>query len=706
MTRGLIVVLPLLFACGPAPGEFGAPCATDRDCRTGSCLTTFAGGYCSQRCEDTACPDGARCAALSNGSYCLQSCTTSLIDCRSGYHCADVSAGSVCWPDCTSDADCGPGAVCREKRCHAGTQGAIGAPCALNAGCQSGRCEIAFNGGYCTAVCAQAGPGSFGKDCPASAVCARVSEAGGLCHAACQNDGQCRPEYYCDVIGSVGVCRPQCRGPVNCALGYTCDKNGTRRCIEGSALPRKTGAACNSDTDCDSAYCLDQPNQGFPKGVCSNDCTGAPGVCGADGLCIVPSDPNLASVCLQKCKSNFDCRADYFCSDVVGSSERVCLPRCTAVPMCNAPEICDQYSGDCVPAGATGATTIERVSLGQMPIAGGQSQKDFTVTVPADALSYTIVLKGGVGGTSAISRLVSPKGELLFDLDNYLTSKVRILPVNDGDFGMLFPNSPRVPLEPGTYRFTIVNENGSGTGEVFALMKKTTGRITNGRLDLNVWFAGLPVNASTAPTDSSFQSMMNELKRIYATAGITVDTVRYFDVPDAQANTFAVIDTIDGKDSELRKLFEVSRGAPNTALNFFMVREIKGGGFGFTILGIAGGIPGIPFEQGTNASGVAVTALNLSQDPASVARTMAHEGGHWLGLWHTTEQKGTMHDPLSDTPECDASRDANKDGIVTSKECQSQGAENLMFWEAGPTASTLSGNQGYVLLRNPAVRSQ
>ena len=133
--------------------------------------------------------------------------------------------------------------------------------------------------------------------------------------------------------------------------------------------------------------------------------------------------------------------------------------------------------------------------------------------------------------------------------------------------------------------------------------------------------------------------------------------------------------------------------------------KLMGGGAGFTILGIAGGIPGIPFEQGTNASGVAVTALDLAQDPRAVGRTMAHEGGHWLGLWHTTEQNGQMHDPLSDTPECSASRDADSNEIVTSSECQGTGAEYLMFWEAGPTASKMTGNQGYVLLRNPVVTS-
>jgi hypothetical protein len=698
-----------LASCGPSAGDFGSTCTNDRDCKTGSCFTLFSGGYCSQRCEDAACPSGSRCAAFATGSFCLQSCTTSMFDCRSGYHCADVSAGSICFPDCDDDHDCGPGARCNQRRCEASSPGSIGAACLLNVGCASGRCEISYTGGYCTAVCAQDGEGKsfFDKSCPSGAVCAKVSEAGGLCHAACSADAQCRPEHYCDGVGSSGACRSRCRGAANCALGYTCDVQGGGACIEGSALPGKLGAACRFDGECDSSYCLDEPNQQFPKGVCSDDCTLNPSGCGAAGLCIVPADPDLASVCLQKCKTNFDCRGDYFCSEVANSAEWVCLPRCTAVPLCSSPEICDIYSGDCVPPGAGGATSVERVAIGPMPLSGTQTQREFSVSVPADAVSYTIVMKGSVGGTSTISRLTAPDGELLFDLDNYLDSKVRILPVNDGDFGMLFPNSPRVPLRAGTYRFTVVNEKGSGTGEVFALVKRsTTSRLINGKLNINFWFAGLAVNGSNAATDANMQAAISQMKSIYATAGITIDQIRYFDVPAAHAASFAVIDSIDGKDSELRRLFELSAGAPNSWLNMFLVQKITGGGFGYTILGIAGGIPGIPFEQGTNASGVAVAAMDLAANPGAVARTMAHEAGHWLGLWHTTEQNGQLHDPLSDTPECPASNDTSGDKIVSESECRGAGAENLMFWQASSVASTLTGNQGFVILRNPVVTSQ
>ena len=140
------------------------------------------------------------------------------------------------------------------------------------------------------------------------------------------------------------------------------------------------------------------------------------------------------------------------------------------------------------------------------------------------------------------------------------------------------------------------------------------------------------------------------------------------------------------------------------ALTFFLVDEIVGGEAGYTILGIAGGIPGPPNVAGTPQSGVAVTMLDYRNRAVQLGQTMAHEGAHFLGLFHTSEANGNSHDPLPDTAECSASNDSNFDGRISNTECSGKGADNFMFWLANESARSVSEEQGRVLRRNPGTR--
>ncbi|MCB9682404.1 MAG: hypothetical protein H6733_13135 [Alphaproteobacteria bacterium] len=127
-------------------------------------------------------------------------------------------------------------------------------------------------------------------------------------------------------------------------------------------------------------------------------------------------------------------------------------------------------------------------------------------------------------------------------------------------------------------------------------------------------------------------------------------------------------------------------------------------------LGLAGGLPG-PLGATTPASGV---ALNLGAhrdadyrlDVRLLGETLAHELGHQLGLFHTTEANGRSFDVHDDTPTCDVDLfDDDRDGTVSAEECVSRDGRNLMFWTAGDFAQdALSPGQVDVLVRSPATR--
>jgi hypothetical protein len=107
--------------------------------------------------------------------------------------------------------------------------------------------------------------------------------------------------------------------------------------------------------------------------------------------------------------------------------------------------------------------------------------------------------------------------------------------------------------------------------------------------------------------------------------------------------------------------------------------------------GISGGIPGMALARGTTHSGVAVSLAMFAQDPATTAVVMAHESGHFLGLYHTQENRmmlggAAIYDNIADTQDTEAGAGAN-----------------LMNYAAGTTTS-LSAGQGFVMRNNPLVK--
>lgn len=698
-----------------AAGEIGAACEETGDCTevpSPTCLK-MPGGYCSASCGGEAfdCDEQSICDQLGDQAFfCLDGCLTEngSGDCRDEYRCAprldvinlDGREVGVCVPKCESDGDCGGG-----ERCDTGSGNCVprgekrtGDSCSNNVQCNGGLClgGDSFRGGYCSARC-----GNQFAECEQGSEC-HTLEGEAICLNSCDADADCREgeSYKCRQIAiradqngddrPVKVCVPRCQSNAECGDGSHCDA-GSGDCKEGIAEPNPIGEFCAANNECASNQCL--RGDRYPNGLCVADCAG-----GCDDGQVCGATPD-GEKCLKECAGDLDCRGGYVCG-----ADGACTAPCRADAECG--ELKCGVSGRCVQPSESGAQ-VQEIDLGSVSV-GGQLSNDVTVEIPSGALGFSILGEGAGADLMIIGRMVDPNGRTIYDFQDPFGSEVRFFP-SSGEITQMVPSSPRSAPIPGTYTFNLIKEGGTRNISLRAIVKVADGEPQSGALDVNFFFANLSgLDGSGAGNDADFQAAVTELRTLYAQRGIELGDVRYCDLASGDRDRYAVIDTVEGANSELNQMFALSGQAAalgcnsEQALNFFLVQEIVGGRAGYIILGVSGGIPGPPGIHGTTHSGVAVTMSGFRRNPKQLAQTMAHEGGHFLGLFHTTEAEGTAFDPLNDTPECKT--DSNRDGVVAYNECSGRGAENLMFWAAGDNARDITNDQGFVVLRNPGVK--
>jgi hypothetical protein len=544
----------------------------------------------------------------------------------------------------------------------------------------------------------------------------QINEATSVCLDLCGGaDGTCRPGYFCAAVGSSRVCVPACKTDSDCAANEACNVR-TGECTPGGPrAPGKVGEACAADTECASQICItDSPARPrFPGGYCVQGCSAAQenGPCaGQDGVCVgLPRpDGTKAYACLGACSTGVDCRREYMCSaDVeVQSPGRsgMCLPRCEFYD-CDPGESCDATVGICTQGGPmSGTAEVAFQDLGTLRIGADDTQfGTVNVQVAPDAISFSIIADSEDPKAKVVlTKIVAPNGQAVFDkFDPLVSGFMAAGGLVAGGGAVLFPNAPRVPLVAGRYQLTWGSTETTNV-RFGVLQKRQSGVIQSASLPIVFWFSRNQfLNAQSARTSPKFQEAVVGLIEILAGAGITAGPFTYQDIPGPRAAEFAVIDD----DDELGALFEVANNSNERALHFFMTEQIIYAGAS-TILGISGGIPGPSAHPGFVHGGVALALSFLDGDVGIFAETMAHEGGHFLGLFHTSERGGTTHDPLLDTPECPTDRDQNGDGRVSGPECGLEGGmDNLMFWATAPVPQRkLTNDQRFVLLRNPTVR--
>ncbi len=328
-------------------------------------------------------------------------------------------------------------------------------------------------------------------------------------------------------------------------------------------------------------------------------------------------------------------------------------------------------------------------------------------TAPEDALSLLVVASGAGNHFLYVGRIFDPEDVLLYDWEDPSTS-VRNLE-GPGQLSLLVPVSPEEGIRPGEYLFDLW---GDGSGDVdvrgtsIAKVGPERDRVV---LDVVHHFVGIDeiIDASAASSDPDFAAVLATHDAAMRRAGIVIGEVLFEDLDDPELSS---IDSYFAGDSEMARLF--AHAPDGRALHVFWVEQISDPDEPYPISGFSGGIPGPATLGGTAQSGVAVEAIDLHRVPTSVGLVAAHGSLHFLGLFHTTEWcaegsegcSGVLHDPLSDTPSCEADADTDGNGTLTSNECLGADAGNVMFWASSSDVPEISADQSWVVRHSLLTR--
>lgn len=453
-----------------------------------------------------------------------------------------------------------------------------------------------------------------------------------------------------------------CASDADCAVGEACVATA-----EGEADPAPLALRCAAPA-----------GGGAPGDACDGPASCASGLCAFGGVCLAP------------CAADADCgdgarcrRVDVRWGDEASGRAVGCAPRVVLPPGVDAQVAVETRNG---------------------ALRAGAAPVQLTIAVFGQGIAVVEDRCGGRPLPRSLGVLTEPPLPL-FDVE-YATVGA---PAQPNPVDRVHPAVVAIPaglrLDPtwsGSDYELSLDVDADADADVTRL--SWTGP-PGSRLDLALFYVG---PADLAPEGDrgppAVAAALAEAEALLAPAGIAFGRVTQHRVGGALADALGVVEVEPGgRRTDLERLFRLSVGVRGVPV--FFVRQLEGGP-----IGLAGGVPAPMGLPGTPGSGLALAYDVLGPGGGAgdltLGRALAHELGHYLGLWHTTELVGVVLDPLEDTPICpiglDGSAGTAPDGLLDADECSGGfGAENLMFHSA--SGVDLTPGQATVLGRGPLV---
>ncbi len=292
--------------------------------------------------------------------------------------------------------------------------------------------------------------------------------------------------------------------------------------------------------------------------------------------------------------------------------------------------------------------------VGNVPVDRSSAWIPFIVR--AREVGFTVHAAVRDRGFAVSIELNGPNGEPLACRGCPLPAAVGEEKISRGSVQVPSTDRPGGAILPGTYEFRVnalripdTSHDGetSTMADILVAFRSDAAPIVDRVIDLNfVYLPGIPLDAETASSTPEFAELLALSESELEPLGIRFGEVTHIDLARPEFTNL-------GSWEEAARMFlQTSNlvGRPR-ALNVYCVGIFEDDFL--NAAGLSGGVPG-PAVNGTRDSGIAMRiAPTYPNFLPAYAKLLAHEIGHYLGFYHTTEADLQDEDPLSDTPRCE-----------------------------------------------------